>query len=199
MPIGLGETHTGICKNSKIAFDDCALTLVCEKLVAKWHGLEFADNVRVDSPPAQSFPDQLKRRRAIRLLGMEGTEIGFDLLPALVPSDVRRLVCIPRAARTELRSLPEAFNDQLRGGLVRVKLKAEITQACTCEPTFNYFERRQFFGKKEHCFASRDSIRNDVRDRLGLPRAWRSLDYKILPLHDVDERAMLGCIGILDQ
>src|SRR5262245_31523938 len=118
MPKGFGETHTSIRENCQIALYDCALTWIGEELVAQCCGLKCVDNVRIDTPSAQSFPDQVKRRRAIGLFGMKGIEIGFNLLPALVPGNIGRLVCLPHAGRTDLRSLLQAFDNQLWGGLV---------------------------------------------------------------------------------
>ena len=116
-----------------------------------------------------------------------------------MPSYVARLNRRLRLAGSGLGALLEVLDDPFRGRLVRVEFEAEIAESGACEPAFDDFEGRLLFRKEKDPFAGFHRIRDDIGDRLRLPRPWRTLNDQVFAAHDVDERAVLGCIRVLDE
>ncbi len=80
-----------------------------------------------------------------------------------------------------------------------MKLEAEFTNPGFSKPALHDLQRSLLFRYEEDRLVRCQAVRNDVRDRLRLTRARRTMDHKIMALHRVDEGAMLGCIGVLNQ
>jgi hypothetical protein len=80
-----------------------------------------------------------------------------------------------------------------------VQLQAEIADPRAFQSPFNNLERGLLLGHEEYGFAGGQAIGYDVGDRLRFASAWRTLNDEIVPLHCIDDGAVLRNVCIMDQ
>ena len=71
--------------------------------------------------------------------------------------------------------------------------------AGSLEPPLDDIQGRLLLGKEEDRPAAAHQVGNDVGDGLRLARPGRPLNDQVLAHHDVDQRAVLRGIGVMDQ
>ena len=83
--------------------------------------------------------------------------------------------------------------------LVAVDFQAEHAEAGIVQTAADNFKRGELFGDKEHRFASGKRCRDQIRDGLRLAGARRTFDDQILSAKRMNERAVLGAVGVPDE
>ena len=84
-------------------------------------------------------------------------------------------------------------------GLRAVQLQHEVAKARAGESRFHHLEGREFLGHEQHLLAFADGCCDEIGDGLRFAGAGRAFDHAAMAVENIDERAVLGTVGVVHQ
>ena len=103
-----------------------------------------------------------------------------------------------RRVRARVERPPELGSDLLAGGLVAVQLQHELIELGLGESLVNDIEGSRLLRNEEHSASGSDQFGDDVRDRLALARARRTVHHEAVAVPCRQNANPLRGVGVPD-